>query len=159
MKLSVVTLLFSTVLVPFAEVSATQYKCETVGVFHTQDDTKNPHVPSKAELDWMADEMLQTFTIAYQSNSDMDMKTERFSKFSMKRENSPDGGDDDDDNKDGDATTGEVGEDTTFISIKDTSNGLLGNLRKRRKWRSGYCKLIWLLLVSPVSDTHSIMGN
>jgi hypothetical protein len=156
MKLSVLTLLFSAVLAPLTVVSATQYKCETVGVFHSKDDTKNPHVPTKAELDWMAGEMLQTFTSAYQSNSDMDMKSERFSKFSMKRESSPDGGDDDD----GDTITG-GGSNSTSFSFMDSATSMLGNLRKSRRWTSYYCKLMWsvsllLLLLLVVSDIQSI---
>jgi hypothetical protein len=93
MKLSIISLFFSLLLVPFAAVSAGVYKCETIGTFHSKDDAKNPQVPSKAMLDWMGNEMLQTFTISYQTNSDMNMTSERFAKFTMKRERNPNGND------------------------------------------------------------------
>ncbi|KAG7355939.1 hypothetical protein IV203_000625 [Nitzschia inconspicua] len=95
MKLYALSFLFSAGIVPFASVSATQYKCDGIATFHGIDDAKNPTVPTKDTLNLMADEMLETFTTAYQGNSDMNMISDRFAKFSMRRDRSSDGVDTD----------------------------------------------------------------
>jgi hypothetical protein len=121
MKLSALTLLFSAVLVHFAAVSATQYKCDGIATFHGEDDAKNPHVPTKQTLNWMADEMLDTFATAYKSNSDMNMISERFAKFSMKRDSSTDTEGDD-----------KIEDDGTVSFL----GGMMKNLRRR--WYYGW---------------------
>jgi len=91
MKLSIAILLFSAALAPFVFVSGTVYTCSSVGTFNGKDDPKHPQVPSKTSLDWMTNEMLQTFVISYLSNTDLNMTSERFAKFTMKRERDSEG--------------------------------------------------------------------
>lgn len=84
----------------------------------------------------MADELLETFATTYKSgSSDIDMKSERFAKFSMKRERSPDDPDGGA-NVEGDINA-DVANSTAAVSFMESAMDMLtGNLRKRR--RSGY---------------------
>jgi hypothetical protein len=89
MKISIITTVFTATIVPFAAVSATIFKCGVKADFHGKDKTKNPTVPSKAILNWMSDDLKQTFATSYRTNGDMNMLSDTFSKFSMKREADP----------------------------------------------------------------------
>ena len=85
MKLSAITVLLSAAIVPFAAVSGTVFKCSVQTTFEGKDKTNDPAVPSKPILNWMADDLMQTFIGAYRDNEDFNMASDKFSKFSMKR--------------------------------------------------------------------------
>ena len=85
MKLSAITALFTAAIVPFAAVSATVFKCSVRTSFEAKNKKDNPAVPGKPILDWVATDLQQTFIDSYRSN-DMNMVSDVFNKFSMKRE-------------------------------------------------------------------------
>lgn len=131
MKLSTITFLFSAAMVPFAAVSATIFKCGATADFRGKDKAKNPTVPSKAMLNWMSDDLMQTFTSSYRSNEDLNMISDVFDKFTMKRETAADLSD-----EDGDITLSANGRSGSYLDALAAK--LRGTENVGRKWYNWY---------------------